>query len=156
VIVLESESKELLDMLKKAVARELQSSIQYKWQQLSLKGIEGAAAENIFRRNALESAKNVETLAERLVFLAGVLPVGFDPVHIEYGLDDMLKQNIQDGEETIDLLKQGIQQAGKEGDYATRRILEDVLVVEERHLDKVSKLLVGMTKPFTQVKLDSG
>jgi bacterioferritin len=152
---LEHESKELLDLLKKAVTREIQASIQYKWQQLSLKGIEGAVAENIFKRNAMESAKNVEAIAERLVFLAGVLPVTFDAVHIEYGLDDMLKQNIQDGEETIDLLKQAIQQASKEGDHATRRILEDVLVVEERHLDKVSKLLVGMTKPFTQLKLDS-
>ena len=151
----ESQAKELLDMLRKAVAREIQSSIQYKWQQLTLKGIEGAVSESIFKRYALESSKNAETLAERLVFLAGVLPVTFDAVHIEYGLDDMLKQNIQDGEETINLLKQAIQQASKEGYFATRRIVEDVLVVEEKHLDGVSKLLVGMTKPFTQLKLDS-
>jgi bacterioferritin len=142
-------------MLKKAIAHEIQASIQYKWQQLSLRGIEGAAAENIFKHNALESAKSAEALAERLVYLAGVLPETFDAIHIEYGLDDMLKLNIQNSEETIDLLKQTIQQASKDGDYGTRRIVEDVLVVEERHLDRVSKLLVGMTKPFTQLKLDS-
>ncbi len=151
-----SSSRELLDMLNKAVARLLQSSIQYKWQQLTVKGIEGAASEGIFKRMAAESAKNVEVLAERLVYLAGVLPMTFDRVHVEYGLDDMLKENITNLEEAIELLKQTIQLAKSEGDYGTRRILEDVLIVEERHLDWVSKLLVGMTKPFTQVKLDSG
>jgi len=35
-------------------------------------------------------------------------------------------------------------------------LLEEVLSNEEEHLDKFSKLLVGMTKPFTQLKLDSG
>ncbi len=149
-------SRELLDMLNKGVARLLQSSIQYKWQQLTVKGIEGAASEGIFKRMAAESAKNVEVLAERLVYLAGVLPGTFDRVHVEYGLDDMLKENITSLEEMIELLKQTVQVAKSEGDYGTRRILEDVLIVEERHLDWVSKLLVGMTKPFTQVKLDSG
>ena len=151
-----SSSRELLDMLNKGVARVLQSAILYKWQQFSAKGIEGAAAEGIFKRMAAESAKNVEVLAERLVYLAGVLPMTFDRVHVEYGLDDMLKEDITNLEETIELLKQTIQLAKSEGDYGTRRILEDVLIVEERHLDWVSKLLVGMTKPFTQVKLDSG
>jgi bacterioferritin len=142
-------------MLNKAVAHELQSSIQYMWQHLIVKGVEGAAVENIFRKIAIEAAKNTEVLAERLVYLAGVLPVSFDPVHVEPGLDDMLKENIQHEEETINLLKQAIQMASKEGDYTTRKILEDVLADEEKHLDKVSKLLVGMTKPFTQLKLDS-
>ncbi len=151
-----SSSRELLDMLNKGIATLLQSSIQYKWQQLSMKGIEGAASEDIFKRMSAESAKNVEVLAERLVYLAGVLPMTFDRVHVEYGLDDMLKENITNLEETIELLKQTIQVAKSEGDYGTRRILEDVLIIEERHLDWVSKLLVGMTKPFTQVKLDSG
>lgn len=150
-----SSSKELLDMLNKLVARELQGSIQYMWQKLMVKGIEGATVEKIFRQMAMEKGKNIELLAERLVYLAGVLPVTHEPVHVGHTLDDMLKENIQESEETIDLCKQAIQLATREGDYTTRRKLEDVLIVEEKHLDKVSKLLVGMTKPFTQLKLDS-
>ena len=150
-----SQDTELQTMLKKAVQRELQASIQYKWQQLTLAGIEAAAAENTFKQNAEESAKNTEALAERLVFLDGVLPTTFDAVHIEYSIDDVLKQNVKDTEETINLLKQIIRHTNKEGDFATSRIVEDVLVVEEKHLDRVSKMLVGLTKPWTQVKLDS-
>ncbi len=142
-------------MLKKAVARELQAAIQYKWQQLTLAGIEGATAENMFKQNAIESAKNTEALAERLVFLDGVLPTTIDPVHIEYGMEETLKQNVKETEENIDLLKQIIRHTNNEGDFATRRIVEDVLITEEKHLDRISKLLVGMTKPWTQVKLDT-
>ena len=149
-------SKELLDMLNKGVAREIQSSIRYSWQSLMVKGVEGLAVEKVFRKMASESAINAEILGERLVYLAGVLPVTFESVHVGHSLDDMLKENIQYSEEVVDLLKQSIQLANKEGDFTTRRVLEDVLAVDERHLDRVSKLLVGMTKPFTQVKLDSG
>jgi bacterioferritin len=148
-------SKELLDMLNKVVTREIQFSIQYMWQRLTVKGVEGAAVESIFRQMAVESAANAEVLGERLVYIAGVLPVTFDSVHVGHTFDDMLKENIQNSEETIDLLKQAIQSADKEGDFTTRRILEAVLAVDEKHLDRVSKLLVGMTKPFTQLKLDS-
>ena len=148
-------TKELLEMLNKIVARELQFSIQYRWQQLMVKGVEGAAVENIFRQIATEAMDNAEALAERLVYSAGVLPVNFDAVHVGHGLDDMLKENIQYEEEAINLLKQAMQMASKEGDFTTHRILEDVLCSEEKHLDKVSKLLVGMTKPFTQLKLDT-
>jgi bacterioferritin len=48
------------------------------------------------------------------------------------------------------LYKQAIQVASKEGDFTTRRLLEDILNDEEKHLDTFSKLLVGMTSPFTQ------
>ncbi len=150
-----SQDTQLQTMLKKAVARELQAAIQYKWQQLTLAGIEGATAENMFKQNAIESAKNTEALAERLVFLDGVLPTTIDPVHIEYGMEETLKENVKETEENIDLLKQIIRHTDREGDFATRRIVEDVLIAEEKHLDRVSKLLVGMTKPWTQVKLDT-
>ncbi len=149
-------SKELLDILNKGVAREVQSSIRYSWQSLMVKGVEGLVVEKVLRKMASESATNAEVLGERLVFLAGVLPLTFESVHVGHSLDEMLKEDIQNAEEIVDLLKQGIQLANKEGDFTTRRVLEDILEVDEGHLDRVSKLLVGMTKPFTQVKLDSG
>src|SRR3972149_6498269 len=88
-------------------------------------------------------------LAERLVFLNGVPTVTPDPVHIGHSLEEILKENVQAEEEAISLYKQTIQIASKEGDFTTRRMLEDILSNEEEHLDKFSKLLVGMTSPFT-------
>jgi bacterioferritin len=145
-------SKELLDMLNKGISRELQGSIQFMWQHVMAKGIEGAVVENMFREIAITKMRHAEALAERLAFLAGVPTVTPDPVHVGHSLDEMLKENIQGEEETIDLYKQTIQMAAKEGDYTTRRLLEEILSSEEGHLDKFSKLLVGMTKPFTQLE----
>jgi bacterioferritin len=143
-------SKELLEMLNKGIARELQVSIQYMWQHVMAKGIEGAVVENTFRQIAIAEMKHAEILAERLVFLDGVPTLNPDTVHIGHTLDAMLKENVQAEEEAIDLYKQAIQMASKEGDYTTSRMLEEILSNEEEHLDKFSKLLVGMTRPYTQ------
>jgi bacterioferritin (cytochrome b1) len=61
-----------------------------------------------------------------------------------------LKEDLEAEEEVISLYKHAIQVAGKEGDFGTKRLLEDILITEEKHIDKFSKLLVGMTSPFTQ------
>ena len=145
-------TKELLEMLNKGIARELQVSIQYMWQHVMAKGIEGATVEPIFRQIAITEMKHAEILAERLVFLDGVPTLTSDPVHIGHSLEEMLKENVQAEEEAISLYKQAMQLASKEGDFTTRRILEDILINEEEHLDKFSKLLVGMTSPFTQLQ----
>jgi len=145
-------SKELLEMLNKGIARELQVSIQYMWQHVMAKGIEGAVVEDTFRKISITEMKHAEKLAERLVFLDGVPTVTPDPVHIGHSLEEMLKENVQAEEEAISLYKQTIQVASKEGDFTTRRMLEDILSNEEEHLDKFSKLLVGMTSPFTQLQ----
>jgi bacterioferritin len=143
-------SQELREMLNKGIARELQVSIQYMWQHVMAKGIEGAVVEDTFRQIAIAEMKHAEILAERLVFLDGVPTLNPDAVHIGHTLDAMLKENVQAEEEAIDLYKQAIQMASKEGDYTTRRMLEEILSNEEEHLDKFSTLLVGMTRPYTQ------
>ena len=143
-------SKQLLELLNKGIARELQVSIQYMWQHVLAKGIEGAVVENTFRDIAITEMKHAEDLAERLAFLNGVPTTSHEPVHVGHSLEEMLKENVQAEEEAIRLYKQTIQVASKEGDFVTRRLLEDILGNEEKHLDKFSKLLVGMTSPFTQ------
>jgi bacterioferritin len=143
-------SKELLNLLNKATARELHASITYMWQSLMAKGIEGATTENIFKQAATTEMKHAEQLAERLVFLDGVPPDNIEPIHVGTAMEEILKEDIQRLEETINLFKQAIQLASKEGDYTTRRLLEEVLSGEEHLLDRFSKLIVGMTSPFTQ------
>lgn len=143
-------SKKLLELLNKGIALELNVSIKYLWQHILVKGIEGAVVENLFRDIAITEMKHAEALAERLAFLNGVPPNKFEPVHVGISLEEMLKEDVQAEEEAISLYKQAIQVASKEGDFGTVKLLEDVLSSEEKHLDKFSKLLVGMTSPFTQ------
>ena len=143
-------SKQLLDLLTKGIELELHVSMKYMWQHILVKGLEGAVLEKTFRDIAITEMKHAEDLAERLAFLNGIPPNKFAPVHAGVTVEEMLKEDEKAEEELVTLYKQAIQVAGKEGDFGTQRLLEDILIDEEKHLDKFSKLLVGMTNPFTQ------
>ena len=146
-------SEKLLDLLNKGIARELQVSIQYMWQHVQVTGIDGAVVNGIFRQIAIAEMKHAEKLAERLNYLNGIPTTKPDPIFVGGSLIEMLKQDEQNEEEAIQLYKRGIQVASEEGDFTTRRLLEDILSEEETHIDIFGKLLVGMTSPFTQPRL---
>ena len=143
-------SQKLLDFLNKGIARELQVSIQYMWQHIQVTGTDGVIVEDIFRKTAIAEMKHAERLAERLDYLNGVATTKPDPIFVRGSLIEMLKQNEQDEEKAINLYKQAIQVAAEEGDFTTRRLLEEILAEEETHINIFGKLLVGMTEPFTQ------
>lgn len=143
-------SQKLLEFLDKGIARELQVSIQYMWQHVQVTGMDGVTVEDIFRKIAIAEMKHAERLAERLDYLDGVPTTKPDPIFVRGSLIEMLKQNEQDEEKAINLYKQAIQVAAQEGDYTTRRLLEEILAEEETHINTFGKLLVGFTEPFTQ------
>ena len=143
-------SQKLLEFLNKAIARELQVSIQYMWQHIQATGIDGAIVENVFRKTAIAEMKHAERLAERLDYLNGVPTITPEPIFVGGSLIEMLRQDQQDEEAAIEIYKEAIQEAAKEGDYTTRRMLEEILAEEENHINTFGKLLVGMTEPFTQ------
>ena len=144
------DSEKLLEFLNKAIARELQVSIQYMWQHVQVTGIDGATVEDVFRKTAIAEMKHAERLAERLDYLNGIATTKPDPIFVGGSLLEMLTQDEQDEEDSINLYKQAIQVAAEEGDYTTRRMLEEILAEEENHINTFGKLLVGMTEPFTQ------
>jgi bacterioferritin len=143
-------SQKLLEYLNKGIARELQVSIQYMWQHVQVTGTDGVIVEDIFRKTAIAEMKHAERLAERLDYLNGVATTMPDPIFVRGSLIEMLKQNERDEEKAITLYKKAIQVAADEGDYTTRRMLEEILAEEETHINTFGKLLVGMTEPFTQ------
>jgi len=143
-------TEKLLEFLNKAIARELQVSIQYMWQHVQVTGVDGAVVEDTFRKIAIAEMKHAEILAERLDYLDGVPTTAPDPIFVGGSLVEMLTQDQRDEESAIELYKEGIQLAAKEGDYTTRRLFEEILANEEEHINTFGKLLVGMSEPFTQ------
>ena len=120
------------------------------WQHVQVTGMDGAVVNGVFRQIAIAEMKHAEALAERLDYLDGVPTIKPDPIFVGGSLIEMLKQDEQNEEEAIVLYKQAIQVASAEGDFTTRRLLEDILSEEEKHINTFGKLLVGMTSPFTQ------
>jgi bacterioferritin len=143
-------SKELLDILNKGIARELQVSIQYMWQHVQVTGVTGAVVEDTFREIAITEMKHAEALAERLTYLNGVPTTTPDPIFVGSSLREMLIQDQKNEEEAIQLYRKGIKRATDEFDFVTQHLLVKILSEEEEHINTFGKLLVGMTDPFTQ------
>ena len=62
-------SSKLLDLLNKAIARELQVSIQYMWQHVQWSGVKGYAVQAEFKNISMTEMKHAEKIAERIFYL---------------------------------------------------------------------------------------
>ncbi|MGB9890982.1 ferritin-like domain-containing protein [Thermodesulfovibrio yellowstonii] len=134
-------SNELMSKLQKAVARELQVSIQYMWQHVLAKGIKAEPVSALLKQFAINEMLHAEKIAERISFYGGIPTTQPDPITIGKNLTEMLNLDKKAEEEAVALYKEIIKLAEKEEDYVTRKLFEQILEEEELHLDKFSSLL---------------
>lgn len=134
-------SKELMDKLNDAIAREIQVSIQYMWQHVMAKGMSGETVRGIFKKIGITEMKHAEAVAERLDYLGGVPTTKPTPIEIGKTAKEMLQINKKAEEDAISLYKQIITMAEKEGDQVTAALFTDILTEEEEHHNQFSTLL---------------
>jgi bacterioferritin len=134
-------SKELLEQLNKAVARELQVSIQYMWQHVLWKGARGFIVKDELKKIAVQEMKHAEEIAERLNYLGGTPTTVPEPIHVGKNLKEMLSQDVRDEESAIAMYKKTIVIAEKENDVVTKTLFERILSDEENHHDIFTSLL---------------
>ncbi len=134
-------SKELLEALNSAIARELQVAIQYMWQHVQWVGVKGFAVKDELKKIAITEMKHAEAIAERLNYLGGKPTTKPEPINVGNTLKEMIEQDKKDEEGAIKLYKQIIEIARKEGDEVTRKLFESILTDEEEHHDTFSSLL---------------
>jgi bacterioferritin len=137
-------STQLLDLLNKAIAREMQVSIQYMWQHVLWKGVKGFAVKDELEKIAITEMKHAEGIAERLVYLGGTPTTKPEPVFVGETLKEMIEQDRKDEEGAIQLYKQIVEVARKEGDETTKRLFRQILSDEEEHHDTFTSLLEGI------------
>lgn len=134
-------TKALMDMLNRAIARELQVSIQYMWQHVLWKGTKGFAVKDELKKIAITEMKHAEAIAERLAYLGGIPTSKPEPIFIGENLKEMLSQDKKDEEGAIKLYKQIIDTARKEDDETTKKLFQGILADEEEHHDTFTSLL---------------
>lgn len=134
-------SKEFLDLLNEAIAREMQVSIQYMWQHVLWRGVKGFAIKDELKKIAITEMKHAEAIAERLVYLGGTPTTKPNPIFVGETLREMIERDKADEEGAITLYKQIIEQSKKEGDEVTKKLFRDILSDEEEHHDTFSTLL---------------
>ena len=134
-------SAKLLEMLNQAIARELQVSIQYMWQHVQRKGVKHYAVSEGFKEIAIDEMKHAEKIAERLWYLGGKPTTKPNPIFVGNTLDEMIEFDVKAELEAINMYKEIMQLAEKEGDVATKEIFEEIEEKEEQHRDFFTSLL---------------
>ncbi|MCS7253597.1 MAG: ferritin-like domain-containing protein [Armatimonadota bacterium] len=134
-------SERLLELLNRAIAREIQVSIQYMWQHVTAKGLCSPAVRNIFRSIAITEMKHAEALAERLDYLGGKPTTQPAPITVGESLEEMIRLDLQAEEEAIELYRQIIDVATQEGDHVTAHMMRSILADEEEHHNEFKTLL---------------
>jgi len=134
-------SAELMELLNKAIARELQVVIQYMWQHVLWSGIKGFAVKEELQAIAIAEMKHAEMIAERLNYMGGMPTTKPEPIFVGSTLQEMIARDKQDEEAAIDMYRNIIDVAKKEGDSVTKTLFERILSDEEDHHDTFSTLL---------------
>jgi len=134
-------SAKLLGMLNNAIADEMQAAIQYMWQHVQWKGVEHFAVTGGFKKIAVDEMKHAEKIAERLWYLGEKPTTQPSPIKVGETLTEMLTLDVRAEEGAIKMYKEIMELAQKEGDVATKEILEEIEEDEEEHHDFFTSLL---------------
>ncbi len=128
-------SDELLKLMNRAIAREMQVSIQYMWQHIQWVGVKGFTVRDQLKLIAINEMTHAEMIADRLNYLGGVPTTKPDQINVGETLKEMIQNNSKAETEAIALYKQIIKKCHDEDDVVTRKLFEQILEDEENHLD---------------------
>ena len=146
-----ADRERVIEVLNEALATELVCILRYKRHYYTAKGIHSQAVANEFLQHATEEQGHADQIALRITQLQG--SPNFDPdgltsrSHAEYdaseNLMDMLREDLVAERIAIDSYSEAIRWLGDK-DVTTRRMLEDILAVEEEHADDLLNLMEGV------------
>ncbi len=141
----------VIDVLNQALATELICVLRYKRHYYTASGLNAAAAAEEFLQHSGEEADHADLIAARIQQLGG--DPDFNPEtlttrsHSEYDSSSELKAMIHE-----DLVAERVAIASYteiiewlgDGDITTRRLMEQILAVEEEHAEDMLDLLSGI------------
>lgn len=134
-------SDEFLELLNKAIARELGVSVQYMWHHVMAMGMESPEIKDIFKEIAIAEMKHAEAIAERLFYLGGIPTAKPTPIKVGGSLKEMIETDLQAENEAIEMYRKIIDMASEREDSTTRLLFEEILTAEEEHKHTFSILL---------------
>lgn len=144
----EPDAAAVVDRLNDALATEIVCALRYKRHHYMATGIDAEPVAREFAEHADEELEHADSLASRIVQLGGEPDFSPDGLtersHADYDpastLEDMIEANLVAERIAIESYREMIQLVG-DADPTTRRMLEDILAVEEEHADELAGLL---------------
>ena len=145
----------VIKLLNEALATEIVCVLRYKRHYFMAQGIHSDPIANEFLQHANEEQQHADMIAARIIQLGGA--PNFSPdglttrAHSEYAegqnLVDMIKEDLIAERIAIDTYTEMIRYVA-ENDITTRRMLEQILAVEEEHADDMASFLVDIEKDW--------
>jgi bacterioferritin len=146
-----ADPKVVVEVLNAALATEIVCVLRYKRHYFMAQGIASESVKAEFAEHATQEQEHADRLAERIVQLGGEPDLDPDTLtkrsHSEYkpgdSLVDMLHEDLVAERVAIESYREIVEWLhGK--DPTSKRLLEDILAVEEEHAEDIQSLLVGM------------
>lgn len=134
-------AQQLLELLNRAIAREIGVSVQYMWQHVMAMGMKSPEIKDIFEDIAIEEMKHAEKIAERLFYLGGTPTTKPTPIIVGGSLKEMIEADLKAEDEALELYAEIIRLADSEKDSTTRLLFEEIMTNEEEHKHTFTILL---------------
>ena len=141
----------VVKVLNEALATEIVCVLRYKRHYYMAEGIASESVKQEFNQHAAEEQDHADRIAARIVQLGGEPDLNPDTLmqrsHSEYvegtTLVDMLREDLVAERIAIESYREIVQWLhGK--DSTTKRMMEEILAVEEEHADDIKSMLAGM------------
>ncbi len=141
----------VIEVLNAALATEIVCVLRYKRHYFMAQGIASESVKTEFDEHATQEQEHADRIAERIVQLGGEPDLNPDTLtrrsHSEYvegeSLVDMLREDLVAERVAIESYREMVEWLrGK--DPTTRRMIEEILAVEEEHAEDINSLLAGM------------
>jgi bacterioferritin len=150
----------VLRLLDESLATELVCVLRYRRHYFMARGIHSQTVAQEFLEHSNEEQGHADRIAERIVQLGGAPDFAPDTLvrrsHAEYVAGDtlagMIREDLVAERIAIDSYRDIIMYLGDE-DPTTRRMLEEILAVEEQHADELADLLVAFPAEVSEVAL---
>lgn len=125
--------KELRDLLNKDLALEYAAAVQYIQHAAKVTGAKFQTIQKELIVHANEEIGHAVSLAEQIAYLGGDPTVDVAKRHVSDDSAEMLKQDLAGEQDAVKRYKARIAQANELGEYGLKRVLEDILIMEEEH-----------------------
>lgn len=143
----------VVKLLNEALATEIVCVLRYKFHYFMAKGIHAKSVAAEFLEHAIEEQVHADRIAQRITQLDGVPNLSPDGLssrsHADYveGDDvvDMIKEDLIAERIAIDSYRELVNYVGT-SDPITRRMLEEILAMEEEHAEDLATLLDELGK----------
>lgn len=134
---MEKKYERSIELLNKALAEENTASLQYMFFHFICEDKGYRPLAKYFKKTAIDEMRHSEMLAERILFLEGDIKMTLAKAvkHVT-DVKGMLDYARQLEKETIEDYNAWSKETGENGDAATHKMFQDLIVMEEDHMDQ--------------------